>query len=502
MAALRIGIGRFWHESNSFSSALTAIHDFASYDGIVVGTNVLKHLDRRDEMAGFADALGRQSNNTILPLLSAGALPSGLLTEETVHSLEEVLRTQVRRARPLDGICLALHGAMSSTSIADLDGHFLEVLREEAGPDVPVVCALDCHAVVTQKMVDFSTALIAYRTHPHTDLVETGRRAADILVDVLRGKVRPITRYQKIPMLMPPSDDGTHAGALKKLFDRFIAWDRLDGVIACSLCPGFAWQDVPEQGWTAIAVTDNDGALADRLARELAEACWEARQDLLPEPMVPPEEAIRMAAAIPGCPVIVTDSADTIGGGAPGDNTALLDALLKMRRQVDGMVLLHIPDPEAVSRVKGLKVADTVTVEVGGKRDRRFCRPLSVTGQLLCIADGPITNDGKFTAQPRIKTGAVVCLGIDNVRLVLTERSVCGPQPSLFRKVGIEPFGAKIVALKTGVGYKVTYSHAAKAVIRADCPGAESYNLDNYAFERIPRPMFPIDRDFDWSPGR
>ena len=75
-----------------------------------------------------------------------------------------------------------------------------------------------------------------------------------------------------------------------------------------------------------------------------------------------------------------------------------------------------------------------------------------------------------------------------------------GPQPSLFRKVGIEPFEAKIVALKSGTGYKVTYGQVAAAVLRADCPGAMSYNIENFDFKRVLRPIFPLDREMEWRP--
>ena len=248
-----------------------------------------------------------------------------------------------------------------------------------------------------------------------------------------------------------------------------------------------------------MAVTNDDAALAERLATELAGACWKARHELLPKPMVPPEEAVRQAAATPGCPVVIADPADNIGGGGGGDNTVLLEALLAARRDVDGLILHHIPDAQAVAALAGAGVGDTVTVRVGGKRDWRFSRPVTVTGKVLCVTRGRITDDGKFTAKELVDVGAVVCLGVDNVRLVLTERLVHGPQPSLFRKVGVEPFEAKIVAVKSGIGYRVTYGHVAKAVIIADCPGALSGNLNNYDFHRIPRPIFPIDGDFDWK---
>lgn len=501
MAKLRIGIGGLWHESNTFCPVTTPLSDFSSYSGILVGDQILESGRDGDEVAGAVGVLGRDGRTDIVPLLSAEALPAGHITDDAVRCLGDTLRGQLRKAGRLDGICFALHGAMSAESTADLDGYFLKLLREELGSDIPVVCSLDSHAVVTQQMVDLATAFVAYRTHPHVDVVETGMRAATILLDTQEGKIRPVMHCQKIPLILPPPNDGTNAGPLKVLADKLVAWDHVEGVIACSLCPAFPWQDVTEQGWAALAVTDNREELGRRLVRELAEMCWEARHELMPEPMLPPEIAVRQAAATPGCPVLVIDSADTIGGGGGGDNTEMLTTLLKLRGEVDGLVLHHIPDAEAVSVLKASTVGDIVTVEIGGKRDSRFCRPVEVTGRILCVAEGPISDDGNFTAKPLVEVGTIVCMGIDNVRLVMTERLIMGPQPSLFRKVGIEPFEAKLVALKTGVGHKVTYAHIAKAVVAADCPGAESYNLHNYEFECVPRPIFPLDPDFDWQPG-
>ena len=490
MQQLRIGIGRFWHESNTFSPVPATIEDFVSYGGIAVGAEVLEYRDRHDEVAGFVGILDQKAGVEVVPLLSAGALPSGPVAQEAVDFLGHALRMRLREAGPLDGVCLALHGAMSGVNIEDLDGYFLRVVREEVGAEVPIVCPIDCHAIVTNEMVELSTALVAYRTHPHVDLVETGMRAARILLDTVAGRAKPVVRFRKIPLMVPPSDEGTHGGALKDLFDAVGAWDEIEGVIACSLCPGYAWQDVAEQGWTALAVTNGDSSLADRLSRELAERCWDVRHRLLPDPMLAPEQAIRSAAVAQGSPIVITDSADTIGAGAPGDNTVLLESLVRMRGDIEGLILCHIPDGEAVSAVRASTIGSTVEVTVGGKRDTRYCRPLTVCGKVLAVTDGRISDDGHFTSEPMIDVGTVVCVGIDNIRLVLSERPVLGPQPSLFRKVGIEPFHAKIVALKTGIGYKTTYGSAAKAVFRVDCPGAASYNLRNFEFKKIPRPMF------------
>ena len=501
MPDFRIGIARFWHESNSFSCALTTVEDFNAYHhGTLLGQDIPKHLDQRDEIVGIIGALDDHPAATPVPLLSAGALPSGLITEDTVQHFESTLRGQLQRAAPLDAVCLALHGAISSVPFPDFDGHILRVVRDEVGPHIPITCALDCHAVVTNQMFDLSTAMTAYRTHPHVDEVETGRRAAHILLDILDNKINPTAARQRIPLLLPPPDDGTHSGALKEIFDAVIDANQIDNVVDCSLCPSYAWQDVPDQGWTVWAVTDDDPDLAQQLVRTISQQAWDARRRLLPEPMLAPQDAVRQAAATEGCPVVIVDTADVIGGGADGDTTGLLQALIDLRHEFEGLILCHIPDPEAVAQIKSHQLGDTVTVTIGGKRDRRYTQPIEVTGQINCITPGPITDDGQFGSEPMVETGDIVCLAVDNLRLVLTERVVMGPQPSLFRKVGVEPFEAKLVTLKTGVGFKKTYGHVAAAVIRANCPGASSYDLTRYDFQHIPRTIFPLDMNADWRP--
>ena len=490
----RIGIGRIWHESNSFFALKTTLEDFASYSGgLVIGEAMLEQSDRADEITGMLDVFRRDPAVQLVPLISASLEPSGQVAQDCALALTRMLRGQLQSAGKLDAICFSLHGAMTGESVADLDGHFLQVMRDQVGPSIPIVLSLDCHATVTRQMVELSTALTAYRTHPHTDVVETGRRAAQIMIRVLAGKIQPITRMRKIPLLC--LDRGTVSSPLDQLFKKFIDWDDLEGVIACSLCPSYPFQDVPEQGWTAIAVTDNDLQLASRLVAELASDVWAVRHELLPDPMLPPEDALRKAIQMPGAPILVTDSADNVGAGAPGDTTGILAALLETYRDADGLVLANFTDPQVTEIAKTHSVGETITIDVAGKSDRRYGPPVRVTAQILCITSGEITDDGKFSAKRTMDAGVIVCFGIENLRLVLTEHAIWGPQPSLFRKVGIEPFEAKLVVVKSGIGYKVTYGSVAKGVVDADCPGPGSRNVAHFDFKRIPRPMFPLDED-------
>ena len=62
-------------------------------------------------------------------------------------------------------------------------GELLRRVRAAVGDTVPVAVSLDYHSNVTPQMVEHSDAMIAYRTYPHVDRVETGRYAAKAMAE-------------------------------------------------------------------------------------------------------------------------------------------------------------------------------------------------------------------------------------------------------------------------------------------------------------------------------
>lgn len=497
----RIGICRIYFETNTFSSHEIDKDHFDNAAYVLIGDELLQEKNHHDEILGMIDTFKNAPCNVeTVPLLNIGGIPGGNLSLERVEYVSNHLLQQLHQAGNIDGMSIALHGAMTSSACHDLDGYFLEILRNFVGPDVPIICSLDCHAVVTNKMMNLADAFIAYRTHPHVDIFNTGQQVAKILLQILGNKTRPTMAWRKIPLITPPPDQGTNAGPLKEIFNHFISWDRMSGVVGCSLCCAQPWLNIPEQGWSAIAITNDDMELANLLVTDLSRKVWDMRESFFFEPMVTPEKAIRAAIGIPGGPVIITDSADNTGSGAPGDNTILLGKAIEMRDCVDGRILAHLPDPIAIKEIKNSSIGSIITLPVGGRRDVRFCDPVEITGKLVCLTRGAIHDDGKFLSSPYQDVGAIARIDINNLSLIITEKIVMGPQPSLYRKVGIDPFSTKIVLLKTGIGYTITFAKKARAVFRADCKGASSYNLSHYDFSNITSPIYPLNIHHDWRP--
>ena len=81
-------------------------------------------------------------------------------------------------------------------------------------------------------------------------------------------------------------------------------------------------------GGHVVAVVQGSRDDAEALAREAAAAVWEMRDEFVAD-YLPPREAIARALAIDGRPVVINEFSDNPGGGAPGDGTHLLAALLE-----------------------------------------------------------------------------------------------------------------------------------------------------------------------------
>ena len=75
-------------------------------------------------------------------------------------------------------------------------------------------------------------------------------------------------------------------------------------------------------------------------------------------------------------------------------------------------------------------------------------------------------------------------------------------QPSIFEAVGQRPLDDNSVAiLKSGTGWEVTYKPTVgDRMVRADCPGPMSYSVSPYPWQRIRRPIFPLDPEMEWEP--
>lgn len=487
---MRIAIAHIGQETGSFTPTPTTIDTFRSF-GLYEGDDILHKMRTFGPIGGFLAAAEEEGvRYTPLPVIQAWGGAHGALTADTLLFLEEKLVSGLQRVLPVDGFFFSQHGAAAAENEPDVEGYLLAAARRVLGPDIPIVSPLDHHGNVTQRMIDLLDGLVAHRTQPHLPF-GTGKLAAHQLFAILRGDLKPTLAWRKIPMLAHQEQFLTSGGPMKEWFDRARAYESQPGVVSVSPFPMQPWLDVPEGGWATVVITNHDQALAERLADEHARMVWEMRDQFWVYASVPVEQAVQQAIATERGLVILSDTGDSVFGGAPGDSTQILRELL--RQKVTQSTLLPIVDPEVVEIAINAGVGSQISVELGGKLATAFHQPVGVTATVAAIGGGRI--EAEVVGMDSFDMGRAVLLEVGAIQIVVSEHEgIGGNHPIVYRHFGIEPATAKMVVMKTASNFQY-YADMSSAIIRVDTPGPTMSHLEQFEWQQVPRPIYPLDKD-------
>lgn len=466
---MRIAVAGFSHESNSFSSQPTTLADF----GVHPADQLVAHYqDTFSEIAGYI-AGAREHGFELVPLFSAGATPAGPLTRQAYEELAGRLLAGLQAAGPLDGVLLALHGAMVAEHFPHADAETVRRVRAHFGPTFPIVVTHDYHANVPPSLVEDATALIIYKTNPHIDQRERGLQAAGLIARTVRGEVRPLSALVKPELLFNIYHHNTSRPPMQPLMQAAIELEKQPGILACSIAAGYQYADVPHMGPAIVVVADGDQALAQREAQRLGELMWARREEL--KTRVPqPAEAVATAMASEEFPVTLLDFGDNIGGGSTGDSTFLLAELLRQGAQ--GWVVT-LWDPEAAQQCNQAGIGAKVALKVGGKTDTQHGPPLSVYGRVRTLHEGTYEErERRHGGGRHFNQGlsAVVEVGGEGRKGLLVLNSERSSPNSIHQItcVGIQPQHQRILVAKGAVAPRAAYEPVSARLIEVDTPGA------------------------------
>ncbi|MFM9106471.1 MAG: M81 family metallopeptidase [Chloroflexota bacterium] len=503
----RIAAAQISHETNVFSSTPTGIPEFEA-SGLHLGQAIAAEMrGSNTEFGGFLAAAPGEGFD-LLPIVAVWATPSGLVTSEAIGHMAGILERGLRdalAAGPLDGVLLALHGSMVTAIDPDGDGYLLERVRAIVGPRAPIVCTLDLHANVSQRMVDAADLLIGYDTYPHVDMAERGEEACRLLGRLVRGEIRPATAIRKPPMLPTSQRMTTDRMPMRALIDRAHRYEEDPRVLAVTISGGFPPADVPEAGVSIIAATDGDPGLAASIADDLAQMAWDLRDGFLGG-VAGWDDAAAMLRSLDdgdlpgGGPLVLVDIADNPWTGGPGDSAELVRFLLANR--VPDAVVAIVRDPGTVRAAIAAGPGATITGLLGGKTDDLHGPPLPVRAYVRALTDGRFVNDGPMMAGVQVDLGPSAVLAVQGesgdeppVEVLVTTRAETPIDLRIFRAHGIEPTRRRVIGLKGKGHFRAAFEPIARRVVLVEGPGITGSDLSRLAFRRLRRPIWPLDPD-------
>ena len=488
---LRIAFARIFQEANAFSPLPSGPENFRRFHWLegeelleVCGraNKEIKGYLRNAELSGFVRAAHRDGGVEPVPLFSSLAVPSGPVTPAAFGELIERLEGDLRGAGKLDGLFLALHGSMRVQNMEQSpEGEILAAARRVVG-DTPIAVTYDLHANLTPPMVDPTTALCAYRTNPHRDMCRAGRDAGTILIRTLRGEVRPVHSWRKLPIVLGGGVTIDFLAPMRAIFRKLSRYERKRNVLRTNLFMVHPFSDAADLGWAVHVITDNDPELGERIADELAQAVWEVRKVPLP-PMRSVAEAVEETVNAKILrrlgPVSLIDMDDAVGTGAPGGNTHLLDHIA--REKPDLRVYLPIHDPAVVESCWGAD-GEAREVIIRGTED---------------IAQQPeVTLHSKVVRCDTTDFGRTVVFDDGKLAVVVCEDPPYPASPKFWRKLGLPARKADAIVQKSLFLYRFFYLAHSFKNIPVISAGASS--LDNVRNLKFDLPVWPCEDVEDW----
>jgi microcystin degradation protein MlrC len=496
---MRIAIGQLCQESNTFNPLPTTLADFEAF-GVYHGDVLVERMAQTNEPGGFIQALRDWPERPeIVGLARYWAWPSGPMTAETFAAVLAAMMRSLDQAGKVDGVLLSLHGALLAANEPDVSGHVLDALRRRIGPDVPLVATLDLHANVTPRMVQAADALVLYHTTPHIDVLPTGRRAVGVLRRILVDGVRPVTAFQKLPMVSPVERANTQDPASTSfgLREKLQAWEADARVLTAGLATVQPWLDIPLLGNTVIVTTAGDPAAAASRCAELAGEIWQRRREYMPE-IVDVADAVREVHAENAGLVVLGDAADATTSGSTGDGTAVLAELI--RHDWPRPALVTLVGPEAVAEAQRRGIGAEWTAALGGTRAPRFARALTLPVRVEHLFNAQFVMSGHLAVNLPIDMGPAAVLRHGNVYIIVTARSGPHFSPQLFQTAGLDPFAASVVVARSPCGFRAAYADRARRIIMVRTPGCAPSDFWTHPYANIPRPLWPWDDSMAWSP--
>ena len=504
--AVRIVTGGISQETNTFQWEPTTLTDFQKGSSRIDRGDEILALDGTGTIYGGIVSEAKKHGVELIPTTFGRAVPGGRVSKEAFETMRDEIIEGVRKAMQepggVDGVLLGIHGAMALEHNDDGEGPLLTAIREVVGPDVPITAPLDLHTNLSEEMMEECDAFVGYKHYPHIDTPETGARAMQILIETIKGNIKPTMAYVKVPVIAPnQSMVTTWQSALKTAIDRTREMEEEEDVVAATVLGGFPFSDVPYTSIATILVTNDNPEKATQYAEELAQICWDLRADfeIIPTPI--PEAIAEAMAGEPGSTYVLADISDSGASGTAGDGTAALRGLLEANAR--SAAVAQIMDRDAVQACIDAGVGATVTLSVGGKHDDFHGDPVEVTGMVRLIHEGSFEMGGVMGRGTRSSRGRTVVLEINGpggIELQLTDLRGHPNDLNFFRAFGIEPTERRILVLKSAAHFRAAFEPIATKVIEIDAPGISTPKLTTLDYKNLRRPVYPLDKDFDWSP--
>ncbi len=488
--SFRVAVIRYQHETCTFCpGGDTEIEDWTRIQGPLVGDEV---LESDEYIEGFVDQADEYGDMEPLGITSPyevfGGSSRSWNSEASFEHFMGLILDDLRSKMPVDGVYLALHGAMAVRNVPRPEAEIARRVRELVGPDVPIVGTFDPHGNEDGEFLRWADGALVVKRFPHYDAFLQGERAARYMREMMKGRYQPTTASRKPPIITATVLQWTGASPAMDIMERARRWEAREPDAYVSVFFGYPWTDVPDVGATTIAITNNDQELANRIADDMSEFIWRVREEFASGEFPMPDEAVRLVkqAVLRGdTPVAIGDYSDR-----PGDATFILRELID--QGVGNFIYGCLRDEHALAALSeaDAQPGDPFAMAVGG---------FTPSGGQPVPVEGTLVYFGEQWGYDRV---AAIEFGNHNM-IVLTPAYTQLVHPEQLRFGPIDPDEYEVFVVKSRAHFRRGFDETgyAKSIFVVDAPGPflGTTRLDalDYQFAPIDK-LYPFGTPDGW----
>ncbi|MEL7122228.1 MAG: M81 family metallopeptidase [Bacteroidota bacterium] len=457
----RVAVIQYQHETCTFCpGGDTEIEDWTTNRPYVDGDELLKG---DSYIRGFVHTARLWNDIELVPIKSPdfvfGGSSRSWNSKESFDHFMKIILDDLEAKKPIDGVYLALHGAMAVRDIPRPEAEIAKRIREALGEDVPIVASFDLHGNEDGEFLEWADAAFVTKRYPHYDAFLQGERSANFINRALKGDYKATTASRKPPILTATVLQWTGASPSMDIMERARRWESRVPDAYVSVFYGFPWSDVPDIGTTVHVVTNNDQQMADSIANDMEEFIMRVKEDFAGGNFPMPKEAVKMtrqAIKKGETPVVLGDYSDR-----PGDATWILKEL--MDKKVEKVLYACLRDERALEALEraGAKPGDPFDMEIGGFTGEQAGKAVRVQGEVVY-----------FDEMWKYDKVACIKYGKNNMLIITpTYEQVTTLRP--FEYLPINPDDYDVFVVKSRVHFRRGFDETgyAKTIHVVDAPG-------------------------------
>lgn len=483
---MRLFIATLGTETNTFASFPTGIDDFKA---CMWNEGSIETLPPSpwSSPAQIWLKRGRELGWEVVQSLFAFANPAGPTVKADYEAMRDRILADLAAAGEVDAVLLYLHGAMVAYGYDDCEGDLVSRIRAQVGDRTKIGIELDLHGHVDNTIVDASDLIVIYKTYPHIDHAERAEDLFALMKRLLAGEIDPrMALFDCKSMGLFPT---TMEGPMIEFSAAIIEAEGKDGILSLSLNHGFPWADVPLAGAKMLAIADGDMKIAEAAAEKYGKWFYRIRREAT-LPFTPFADAIAEARIKGDKPLLIADTADQIGSGAPGDTTYVLKAFIDSG--IRNAVVAPLWDPLAVGICFQVGVGAKLRLRIGGKFEPHSGPPLDADAEVLFLKRDAYQD---HLPGERIDIGDVAVVRVEGIEVMLTTLRTNLFSLSLFSYHGITFDDKQVVSIKNLYKHKDLFVTNTRKQLFVATPGTSNPDWKQLPFKRLPRPMWPLDED-------